>query len=440
DVTVDAKNLEALNTDVLQNNYYYGKAYVTGRASFVGPIETIRMTTNLSPDKNTKINIPFNTATEVSVSDFITFISGRLKSENERAEPIKELGGFSMVMNLDMNPNAEINLIFDEKIGDVITGNGSGSLKLELTEDGMFRMGGTFSIEKGTYLFTLQNIMNKRFNIDQGGTVTWVGDPYNARIDMSAVYTTSTASLVNLLQDSSFQRRVNVNCRLNLSGALMNPSISYDIGIQNQDATLESMVRTVLNSEQEINRQMFGLLVFNQFLPPSTSTASAARLDAGAGAVASASEMLSNQVSNWLSQLSNDVNIGFNYRAKDSYSNEEVRLMFSKTLFNSRLLVETNVGVTGNTVANASVSNSSNANSLVGEFFTEYKVSDDGRFRLKAYNRSNSDDLINFNAPYTQGFGLSFRQDFDNWYDLRQRMKRKEKKIMYLEPLPDDQQ
>ncbi|MFM9050706.1 MAG: translocation/assembly module TamB domain-containing protein, partial [Bacteroidota bacterium] len=184
----------------------------------------------------------------------------------------------------------------------------------------------------------------------------------------------------------------------------------------------------------------FGLLVFNQFLPPSTSTASAARLDAGAGAVASASEMLSNQVSNWLSQLSNDVNIGFNYRAKDSYSNEEVRLMFSKTLFNSRLLVETNVGVTGNTVANASVSNSSNANSLVGEFFTEYKVSDDGRFRLKAYNRSNSDDLINFNAPYTQGFGLSFRQDFDNWYDLRQRMKRKEKKIMYLEPLPDDQQ
>jgi hypothetical protein len=93
--------------------------------------------------------------------------------------------------------------------------------------------------------------------------------------------------------------------------------------------------------------------------------------------------------------------------------------MFSKTMFNDRLLVETNVGVMG---ANATAVNANSTNNVVGEFYTEYKVSRDGRFRLKAYNRSNADDLINFNAPYTQGAGVFFRQDFNSLKDLKERL------------------
>ncbi|MFM2206636.1 MAG: hypothetical protein RL213_611 [Bacteroidota bacterium] len=418
DVEVYPRNFQVLNTTVIQNSLYYGRANATGYARFNGSIDDMEMDIALSPNKGSVLNIPLNTASEVTASDFITFVNMREVADFSENTNTVNLSGIRLNMNLDMTPDAEINIIFDEKIGDVISGNGNGNLRLDINQVGDFNMYGTFNIEKGTYLFTLQNLINKRFQINQGGRITWGGDPYDATVDMTAVYSVYTGSLVNLIQDSTFQRRVPVDCRLNLTGKLMNPSINYEIAVRAQDATIESMVRTVLNSEQEVSRQMFGLLVFNQFLPPSVSTSSVGRFDAGAGAVASASELLSNQVSNWLSQLSKDVNIGFNYRAKDTYSSEEINLMFSKTMFNDRLLVETNVGVMGN---NATATNT-NANNVVGEFYTEYKVSADGRFRLKAYNRSNADDLINFNAPYTQGAGVFFRQDFNSLKDLKERL------------------
>ena len=63
--------------------------------------------------------------------------------------------------------------------------------------------------------------------------------------------------------------------------------------------------------------------------------------------------------------------------------------MFSKSLFNDRLTVEGNIGYTNN------VATQSNSN-VVGDFYAEYKVSEDGRFRLKGFNRSNNDNLINY--------------------------------------------
>jgi hypothetical protein len=428
DVEVFPKNFQMLNTTLVQNSLYYGKANASGYARFSGSIDDMVMDIAVSPNKGTVINIPLNTASEVTTADFITFVKPKTETVEIEHQGTVNLSGLRLNMSLDMTPDAEINLIFDEKIGDVISGSGTGNLRMDINTIGDFNMYGTFTIDKGTYLFTLQNLINKRFQINQGGRITWSGDPYDANLDMTAVYTVFTGSLVNLIQDSTFQRRVPVDCKLNLSNKLMNPSINYEIGVRAQDPTIESMVRTVLNSEQEVNRQMFGLLVFNQFLPPSVNTSSVGKFDAGAGAVASASELLSNQVSNWLSQLSKDVSIGFNYRAKDTYSNEEIQLMFSKTMFNDRLLVETNVGVTGATASTTAT----NANNVVGEFYTEYKVSKDGRFRVKAYNRSNADDLINFNAPYTQGVGVFFRQDFNSLRDLKERMGLTKKKELTL--------
>jgi hypothetical protein len=191
----------------------------------------------------------------------------------------------------------------------------------------------------------------------------------------------------------------------------MNPTINYEIGVRGLAPTEEGLVRTILNSEEQLNKQMFGLLLFNQFLPTAGTGQSITRLNAGSGAGASASELLSNQVSNWLGQISKDVNIGFNYRSADSYTNEEVKLIFSKSLLNDRLLIEGNVGyLKDQTYVNSNV---------VGDFYAEYKVSPDGRFRVKGFNRSNADNIINYSqAPYSQGFGIFYRQDFDTWKDL----------------------
>jgi hypothetical protein len=415
DVEVYPSNFQMLNTSYSQNSLYYGNAVVSGYAHFYGPLNLIGMDINLVPAKGTLINIPLSNAAEVTKSDFITFVDHSKDYDyDEKPRTLVTNSGIRLNMNLEMNPNATINLIFDEKIGDVITGSGDGSIRLDIDQNGVFTMYGTYSISKGEYLFTLQNLINKKFNIDAGSHITWAGDPYEANVDLSAVYVLYTSSLYNLVQDSTYKRRLPVECRLFLTNKLLNPTINYDISVRGLDPAGESIVKSILTSEQEVSKQMFSLLLLNQFSPPSNQSASSSRIDAGAGAGASASELLSNQVSNWLGRLSKDVNIGINYRSRDNYSNEEIQLLFAKTLFNDRLLVEGNVGYMSN--------QNQNTNDLVGDFYAEYKVSEDGRFRLKGFNRSNADNVLNYSAPYTQGFGVFFRQEFNNLHDLKQRL------------------
>ncbi len=412
DVELLANKFQVLNTTIKDNSLYYGFANASGYAHFKGPLDNMNMDISLSPDKGTVINIPLNTYEDLSRSNFITFINRSQNDSDQLVRSHVDLSGIKLNMNLDMNRNALINIIFDEKIGDVISGSGTGSLRLDINTSGNFNMYGTYNIEKGDYLFTLQNLINKKFNIDPGGRITWAGDPYEAIIDISAVYVVYTSTLYNVLpDDSTFKRRVPVDCRIFLSNKLMNPTINYEIGVRGLAPTEEGLVRTILNSEEQLNKQMFGLLLFNQFLPTAGTGQSITRLNAGSGAGASASELLSNQVSNWLGQISKDVNIGFNYRSADSYTNEEVKLIFSKSLLNDRLLIEGNVGyLKDQTYVNSNV---------VGDFYAEYKVSPDGRFRVKGFNRSNADNIINYSqAPYSQGFGIFYRQDFDTWKDL----------------------
>lgn len=410
DVNLNADHFQVLNTTLKDNNLYYGLANATGNAHFYGPLESMNMDITLSPEKNTVLNIPLNTASEISQSDFVTFIDRRKDTSSVIKRNTVNLSGIKLNMNLYMNTNALINIIFDEKIGDVISGRGNGSLRLDINTAGAFNMYGNYSIDRGDYLFTLQNLINKKFTIEPGGKITWAGDPYEATVDISAVYVVYTSSLYNVLPDSSYKRRLPVECRLFLSNKLMNPTITYEINVRGLDPTAQGVVKTLLNNEQEIDKQMFGLLVLNQFVPPNAA-GQVGRLDAGAGAGASASELLSNQVSNWLGQLSKDVNIGFNYRARDTYSNEEIQLMFSKSLFKDRLTVEGNVGYLNSlTAANSNV---------VGDFYAEWKLNEEGRFRLKGFNRSNADNIINYSqSPYTQGLGLFYRQEFNTFKDL----------------------
>ena len=422
DVRMNADRFQILNTTAKDNSLYYGVANGSGYAEFYGPIENMNMDISLSPARGTVVNIPLNTASDLSRSDYITFID---KSKDSTARAISankvDLSGVKLNMNLDMNRNALINIIFDEKIGDVISGSGTGSLRLDINTAGNFNMYGTYTIEKGDYLFTLQNLINKKFTIDDGSRITWAGDPYEANVDLSAVYIVNTSSLYNLLADSSYKRRLPVELRLLLTNKLMNPTINYDIKVRGLDPTAEGIVRTILNSEQEISKQMFGLLVFNQFIPQ-TGPGQVGRLDAGAGAGASASELLSNQVSNWLGQLSKDVNLGFNYRAKDTYSSDEIVLMVSKSIFNDRLTVEGNVGYYTTT---QSYSNSN----VVGDFNAEYKVSEDGRFRVRGFRRSNADNIISYSqSPYTEGLGVFYRKESNNLGDLFRLWRKKEKK------------
>src|SRR5690606_35156757 len=65
----------------------------------------------------------------------------------------------------------------------------------------------------------------------------------------------------------------------------------------------------------------------------------------------------------------------------------------------------------------------------------EYKITDDGRLRLRAFNRSN-DGYLTVAFPYTQGVGLNFSTSFDSWKEITFNKNKKKNKTTPQTPAP----
>lgn len=418
DIRVDAKNMLCLNTTLKDNNLFYGKAYTTGYVKISGPTDKITIDVSSKTEKGTQIFIPYNDAKEVSETSFIKFINKDTTHVSLKKAQKTDLTGLQVNFDLEVTPEALFQMVFDSKVGDVIKGRGQGNIKMDINTNGAFTMHGDYRFTEGDYLFTFENAINKKFKIDPGSLVSWNGDPYNANIDIAAIYKTKT-SLATLLQDSSseYKRNIPVNVLLKLTDKLFNPSISFGINFptQTNNEALKAQVNTIIGNENnnELNRQVFALLMIGSFIPPSGSSQGATRVSDGIGN--SSAELLSAQFNNWISQLSKGVNFGLNYKpaSTSGLTSNQVEVAVSTQLFDNRLSIDGNFGV-------ANRQQTAAASSLV-DVNVEYKLTTNGKLRLKAYNKPN--DFINyFTQGYNkQGVGLIYKEEFNSLSELFKR-------------------
>nr|MBA3899472.1 translocation/assembly module TamB domain-containing protein [Bacteroidota bacterium] len=203
------------------------------------------------------------------------------------------------------------------------------------------------------------------------------------------------------------------------------------------DEGTKTQLKTLLNNEQELNQQVFALLTLNRFVPTlyAGGNNQGAVTSSGTNIFSNSTEMLSNQLSNWLSQISKDFDIGVNYRpGVDQITSQEVEVMLSTQLLNDRVVIDGNFGLPINQQNQVMQNHNQN---LVGDFNMEYKVSQDGRFRIRAFNRFNNYLLNTVNTPYTQGVGLFYRVEFNSFNELANRyinkFKRREKDSEQIE-------
>ncbi len=398
-----------LNTNEDQNSLYYGKAFATGYVNIFGADSDLMIDVNVKTEKGTNISMPLGGSEEVAFEDFITFVD---KDETEVEEQPVDLSGINMNLELDITPDASFKIIFDEVVGDEMSGRGKGHINMVINNLSSFNMYGDIFVQEGGYLFTLKNLINKEFEVEPGGKISWFGDPLAADIDLKAIYRLNT-SLYDLMADESdqYKQRVPVNLIMNLDGKLLNPSIDFDIVLPSSDELTKTRVASAINTEQETNKQAFALLVLRRFVSPPDI----AKTNSSIGLAENSTELISAQLSNWLSQISDDFDIGVNYSPGDEISNEELAVALSTQLFNERLLLSGSFGVTHAQNANTG----DNPNSLIGDIRIEYKITDDGKIRLIVYNESNEYDLANTQqSRYTQGFGIVYQQEFDTLYEL----------------------
>jgi hypothetical protein len=411
---IRAEKMLVLNTRPKDNDTFYGTAYATGYAGIKGAPDKISIIMSGRTEDNTSFYVPLSSSEVVSEYPYIIMTDPKKEEEDAEAREnifIKEPEGsnIELYFDLEVTPEAEVQILIDPKAGDVIRGTGEGKLNITMDRKGDVKMAGSYVIEDGDYLFTLGNILNKRFSIEEGGTITWNGGIDDAELNIRAVYRLK-ASLYDIYPEEEFRERIPVECQLILTEKLMNPVIGFNIDLPTANDDVRQYLNMAINTEEELSRQFLYLLVMNSFYPdPALYSASTQSSTQGAAALGvTTTEMLTNQVSNWLSQISNDFDIGLNYRPGNDITPQEVEVALSTQLLNDKVIVNGNFDVSGK-------ESNANASTISGDFNIEYKITEKLRFKL--FNRANN-DIFYETAPYTQGFGIFFRRDFDRFEDL----------------------
>ena len=415
DLRFQANNLEVLNTVYRDNNLFYGKAFATGSIRIEGNPKDMRLDITAKTERDTQFNIPLSSSDEVAKTTYITFVDytprtqrrpldfQRRVTASASGEPVPETK-FAVNMNLDVTPDAEVQLIFDPTIGEIIRTRGNGNLKLNITNN-RFDIAGTYTIDEGEYRFNLRTVLaNKVFIIEKGGFITWNGDPMGALLNLNAKYL-ARPSLASLMNDENLKQSVLVECIMHISNTLIDPKVRFDLYIPNAEQEVKSFLDAVTSTEEEKQQQIIFLLAFNRFYTDPGQMANSGSSGAGLETMglSAFSEFVTSQLSYMLSQWGDNFNVGitarpgtYGFDLSTNWWNIHYNYNYEGAMENT----DTNFG---------------------GEFSFEVKPKRSNKLRFKVFNRANAVYLSQ--NPYTQGVGVLFREEFHQIGDLFKRKK-----------------
>ena len=416
-VNIAGKNILALNTKAEDNDYFFGKAYANGTVHIFGDENEANIMVNAVSQPQTKCYIQMGGASKASDNSFINFVDKRqVYSKKDSIAKHKPAGtemNVKVNLQIEVNPNADMELIVDPKGGDRITGKGNANLRIEFDTFSDIKLYGTYTINSGYYLFTLQNLIRKEFKIDQGSTLAWTGNPYNAQSNIRALYplTASLKDLDETLTSTSTRTTVPVNCVLKLTDNIMKPTIKFDIDLPQSDEGVKQLVRNIVNTDEMMNRQILYLLVFNKFYTPDyMKTAQTANVGTTEG-ISFLTSTASAQINNWITQMikSNNFSVGFDVKTND-FQNTDFQAQFLYQP-NNRWIVNGNIGYRNDNL-------STTTNRFIGDVDIQYLLTESGKLRFKAYNHSIDRYQLVATTQVQQGLGFIYKEDFNSVGEL----------------------
>jgi hypothetical protein len=292
---------------------------------------------------------------------------------------------------------------------------------IEIDTRGKFNMFGDYTINSGVYDFKYGGIVNKPFLIQKGGAISWNGNPFEANLDVTAVYKAKANPGV-LLPNFNSNRKIEVDLVTRITGGLFSSKQDLNIQLTNVDPIIASELEFVLNDNNvnEKTTQFVSLLAFDNFVNPD-------KVDFNAGATISsrASSALAAAFSSLLSTPDDKFQLGLDYQQGNS-GNDIDRLNTDNqvdvsvtTQLGDKVIINGKVGVPIGAQTQSSV---------VGEVKVEVLLNKDGNFRGVIFNRQNEIQYSTEEEGYTQGVGLSYQVNFNTLSSLLKKITLKKKK------------
>ena len=437
-----------------QGATYWGELYANGAVSFRGAGNRHRIEADASLAAGSTFSL---SPGEQSYTDnsytFLTFRDKQSLLESAIARPpvlrartnnIDRSDGeghtVEATLQLAVNERCNVAVQMDPLAEDRLTCRGTGNLVLHYDSRRDLTVAGEYAMRNGTYTVTMRgDLMTKEFQLQNGSTVTFTGDPSQAELNLDAVYAIPSVNLRDLDENIAVQTNMNrttvpVDCKLKVTGSLAAPQIDFDLEVRGVSDDVQALVHNIIGTPEMRNREVFYLLLFNKFYTP--DYASTAQSNSGSELSSFASATLTSQLNSLLGHVSDNLTVGTNLRTdRGDFSDVEADVTVSTALLGDRLILN---GSFGYRDPNSRVGVNNQSTSFVGDFDVEFLINPSGTLRAKAYSHHNERDYSINNALTTQGVGFVVRRDFASFTDLlRWRLVRKRLRDEEAEASPE---
>jgi hypothetical protein len=417
DINSQLSNFQVLNTSAKDNELFFGSAYATGTLAIKGSTSNLDVNARVTSQPNTRISIPLTSSKEQFQEDFIQVINVqdtvRIRA---LAEEVKQLEIENIRMNfiLDITPDAFTEIIIDPRTEESIQGRGRGTLNMNVDTQGNFSLAGNYDIVEGKYNFSLYNVVKKQFIVQPGGRITWYGDPYTGIMNLKASYE-ENVSLQPLLnanstdqENSQMRRRFPVKVLMDLQGELLSPTFKFGFDFSafpssgDVQTTISAFQNRVAADEQEMNRQVFSVIVAQSLSPEG-------QFSGGSTLSSSLGNLLSSQINRFMGQLDKNLEVSIDLATLDQNALENFQISVARTFLDGRLRVSRDGGFTDN-------NGTASAASIIGDWQAEYLITEDGVYRLRIFNRNNfntftslslSQNVLSYGASVTQNVSFN---------------------------------
>ena len=412
DLHLISDNILALDTKDSDDTYYYGTAFMKGKASITGEINALVIKVAGESEKGTSIKIPVNDDEEIGDNTFINFMTTEeyQKSLIENIAKESRYEGIELDFNFDIDTDADIEIILNRETGHAMKGKGVGSMQMNINTLGKFEMFGDFIVQEGQYNFKYGGIIDKKFDVEKGGTIRWDGEPMDAVLDLKATYKTFANPAV-LVESASFNRKVDTNVSILLNGNLSNPQPDFNIDFPTVSSVLRSELDYKLQDKDSRQTQAFALLATGSFVTAeSTGNAAYGSLIEGASSI----------INGLFADADSNLQLGLDYSQGNRLTEISDRVGVTlSTRVNDRITIngKANVPVGGVTET-----------VIVGNLEVLIQINEDGTLNAHVFNRENDINYVGEGIGYTQGLGITYNVEFNTFKEMLQKIFSKNKK------------
>ena len=428
DLHIDSNDrLLVLDTPKDEDALYYGTAFISGAVSMRGPVDELYIKADATTERGTSFKIPISQTASISDDSFVHFLSPEEKRARIEGETVvsSEIKKMTLEFDLNINKNAEVEVVVDQVNNSTLKGRGSGTLLLRIDTAGKFLMYGDFVVFNGQFDFRYGGIIQRNIEVVPGGNIVWDGAPEKANLEISALYNTEANPSV-LLDNPTINRKIPVEVYVGLKGQLEQPELNFKIEFPRVSSTLKSELQFKLQTEEQRQNQALFLLASNSFVNDNYSGT-----NAFAGTVA---DRVSGLVNSLFADQDGKFRVGLDYSVGSNTPDQETADRFGITLstqINERILINGKVGVP---VGGA------NETAVAGDIEVQWLMNEDGSLRMKFFNRQADLQFIGEDQIFEQGAGISYSVDFNTFQGLMKKLFHIniEKEIIESPVLPDD--